>query len=108
MKRLLLALFFAGLLLPACVVTPGPPGPGVYLAPPLPDVVVLDVEPYYYSGGYYYYYQGNAWYYSNSRGGPWYYLPRERWPRETRFKHGERGERYEREERRERGEHERD
>jgi hypothetical protein len=64
----------------------------VEVAPALPAVVVLDVEPYYYHSGYYYYYHNDSWGYSKARGGPWRDLPRSRWPKETRHKgHHDRG-----------------
>ena len=82
----------AGLLVPlilaGCLIVPGPRGGGVVLAPPLPPIVVLDAEPYYVHEGYYYYYRDNGWYYSRSRGGPWVDLPRDRYPREVRFRNG--------------------
>jgi hypothetical protein len=48
--------------------------------------VELGVEPYYFQSGYYYYYRDNRWIYSNARTGPWYDLPRDRYPREVRYK----------------------
>ena len=68
------------------VPVPGPRGPGVIMAPPLPPVVVLGEEPYYVSGGYYYYYRNNGWAYSHSQRGPWVDLPRDRYPREVRYR----------------------
>lgn len=79
----------AALLLSACVVAPvdqGPYRPGYAVAPALPLVVELGVEPYYYQQGYHYHYENNVWRYSNSRSGPWADLPRSHYPRETRFK----------------------
>lgn len=86
MKKQALAASFSLLLLAACVVTPGPGGYGVTVAPALPSVVVLDESPYYYQGGYYYLYQNNGWSYSRSKGGPWAELPRSHWPKEIRHK----------------------
>jgi len=91
MKRIsvavLLAVFlFAGFLFAGCVVAPGHRGSGVVVVPALPSVVVLESEPYYYHGGYHYFYQNDRWSYSRSRSGPWVELPRDRYPKETRFK----------------------
>ncbi len=85
MKKLFLTLIFAILMCVACVVVPGPRGPEVVIAPPLPLTVEL-VDPYYYHGGYHYYYNNDRWYYSQSKGGPWMDLPRNHYPREVRFK----------------------
>ena len=86
MKLLLFAMLFAVSLLTACVVAPGPYGEAV-LAPALPPVVTLQDEPYYYNRGYYYWYHNNAWYYSHSRNSKnWYSLPRDRYPKEFRYK----------------------
>lgn len=88
MNRMLIVAPLAALLLSvsACIVAPAHRGPGMVVAPALPMIVELDVEPYYYQGGYYYYYDNNLWRYSNSRSGPWTDLPRSHYPRETRFK----------------------
>jgi hypothetical protein len=69
-----------------CVVTPGPYGTGLSVVPVLPSLVILDLEPFYFYQGYHYHYRDNRWYYSPQRGGPWYDLPRDRYPRETRYK----------------------
>jgi hypothetical protein len=82
----LAAALFSAFLLGGCVVVPGPGGSDTFLVPALPDVVVLEQEPYYHYGGYQYYYRDDRWYYSRSRGGPWVELPRDRYPKETRFK----------------------
>jgi hypothetical protein len=73
-------------LLSACVVAPARHGQGIVVAPALPMVVDLSVEPYYVHGGFYYYYDNHHWNYSNSRTGPWRELPRDRYPREIRYK----------------------
>ena len=89
MKRMLIVAPLAALLLSACVVAPvdqGPYGHGFAVAPALPLVVELGVEPYYYQQGYHYRYDNNVWRYSNARSGPWADLPRSHYPRETRFK----------------------
>jgi hypothetical protein len=76
----------ATLLLPGCVVAPAP-GPDYVVAPALPVIVELDVVPYFY-GGYYYYYRhpDRRWIYSHDKHGPWKELPRDRYPREIRYK----------------------
>ena len=73
-------------MLAGCLIVPGYQGRGVVLVPALPVVVELGPEPYYVQDGYYYYYQNNAWYYAHSRGGPWVVLPRDRYPKEVKFK----------------------
>lgn len=86
MNKMLIVVPLMALLLNACVVTPAHRGPGMVVAPALPIIVELDVEPYYYQGGYYYFYDNDNWRYSNSRSGPWTDLPRSHYPKETRFK----------------------
>ena len=86
MKRILLALPIVAFLFAGCWVGPGPRGSGVVVVPSLPSVVVLEEEPYYVYGGYHYYYRNDRWFYANSRNGPWLELPRDRYPREVRFK----------------------
>ena len=91
MKKLLLTLIFAAFMCVSCAATVGPHGASIAIGPPLPHTVEL-VDPYYAYGGYHYYYNNDRWYYSQSRGGPWIDLPRDRYPSEVRFK----GNRYER------------
>ena len=67
------------------------PGLQVLIAPPLPSIVLFDTEPYYVQEGYHYHYQNNGWYYSRSRSGPWTSLPKDRYPREVRYKDGRHG-----------------
>jgi hypothetical protein len=87
MKNLLIAVLLAMFLFAGCVVSPGHHrGSGVVVVPALPSVVVLESEPYYFHGGYHYYYQNDRWSYSRSRSGPWVELPRDRYPKEVRFK----------------------
>jgi hypothetical protein len=93
LPRLVLIAFFVASTLTACVLSPGPGGYGVEVAPALPAVVVLDAGPYYYQSGYYYYYQGNRWQYSRARNGPWTELPRSHWPKEVRHGGGNRNDR---------------
>lgn len=81
----------AALLLAACVVVPERGGAGYVIAPALPGVVILDVEPYYFHGGFYYHYHSDRWSYSHDRTGPWRDLPRDRYPGEVRFKHRDGG-----------------
>ncbi len=88
MKRnRLLALLGAGLL-SGCIWMPGPGGPGL-VVPPLPALVVLDLEPYYFHGGFHYYYHSDQWSYARTRNGPWVALPRDLYPREVRWKNRE-------------------
>lgn len=66
------------------------PGLQVFIAPPLPPIVVFDREPYYVHQGCHYRFQNNGWYYSRSKSGPWTILPRDHYPREIRHKDGRR------------------
>ncbi|HEY5999306.1 MAG TPA: hypothetical protein VI078_08400 [bacterium] len=86
MRRTLLVEVVATLLLAGCMVGPAGGGYGVAVVPALPSIVVLDADPYYHHGGYYYYYQNNSWSYSRTRSGPWAELPRDRYPKEVKFK----------------------
>ena len=52
---------------------------------PFPIVVEL-ADPYYVHGGYHYYHNNDQWYYSQSQGGPRVHLPRDRYPKEVRYK----------------------
>ena len=85
MKKLWFTLLLATLLCSACAITTGPRGASFAILPPLPLVVELE-DPYYAYGGYHYYYNNDQWYYSRSRGGPWVDLPRDRYPKEVRYK----------------------
>jgi hypothetical protein len=85
-----LAGFVVPLVLAGCVMVPGPGGRGVALVPRLPPVVVLGEEPYYAQDGYHYHYRNDGWAYSRSRNGPWSDLPRDRYPKEVRFRNGRR------------------
>lgn len=85
LDKMLYGALLSALLLPACVVAPGHHGREV--APALPVVVELHLEPYYFHRGFYYYFHDDHhWSYSRSRGGPWTALPREHYPKEVRFK----------------------
>lgn len=86
MHRTLHAALFAALLPTACYVVPTDRGDDYVVAPALPVVVELGVEPYYYNNGFHYYYHDNRWGYSRARTGPWRDLPRDRYPREIRYK----------------------
>ena len=100
MKRLSISMLIAASLLTACVVAPAGPrhhGEGVVLVPVLPSVVVLGAEPYYFYKGYHYHYDRDRWFYSKSKNGPWFDLPRDHYPHEVRHERKE-----------ERREHERD
>jgi hypothetical protein len=85
MNKLCFTLLLAALLCTACVMTAGPHGASIAIAPPLPVVVEL-ADPYYVHGGYYYYHNNQRWYYSQSQRGPWVDLPRDRYPKEVRYK----------------------
>lgn len=74
-----------------CLLVPGRHGQPVLLAPPLPSIVVFDTDPYYVQSGYHYHYRNDGWYYSQSRNGPWTSLPRDRYPKEVRYKDGRSG-----------------
>jgi len=86
-----IGMVWAGLLttvmLTGCLVS-GRHSEAVLFAPPLPPLVVLESEPYYVHQGYHYNYRNDHWYYSRSRNGPWSSLPRDRYPRETRYRKG--------------------
>lgn len=87
MNKTLYAALFAALLPTACYVVPADRGDDYVVAPALPLVVELGVEPYYYHSGFYYYYNNDRrWNYSRARTGPWKELPRDRYPREVRYK----------------------
>ncbi len=85
MKKLFFTILLASFLCAACIMTAGPHGTSVAIAPPLPVVVELDT-PYYYHSGFNYYYTSDKWYYSKKKGGPWIDLPRDRYPRETKYR----------------------
>ena len=85
MKKLMPAVLLVAFLLSACAVRTGYRGEAV-IVPALPTIVVLEEEPYYYHSGYHYHYQNNVWFYSSSRSGPWVELPRDRWPKEVKYK----------------------
>jgi hypothetical protein len=87
-KTSLCMVIFATLLLTACVIAPSHRGEGgVVIAPALPAVVELEFpDALYFYSDYYYHYRDNDWYYSHSKNGPWNNLPRDRHPREIRYK----------------------
>ena len=87
------AVLLAPILLAGCMMVPGPRG-RVILVPALPQIVVFEAEPYYVQEGYHYHYENGGWFYARSRSGPWAPLPRDRYPREVRYRNGgpERGE----------------
>ena len=85
MKRSLLVVLLGVFLLVGCAVRTGYRGEAV-IVPALPTIVVLEEEPYYYHGGYHYHYRDDRWFYSSARSGPWVELPRDRYPKEVRFK----------------------
>jgi hypothetical protein len=89
MKMFLIATIIAVFMLTACAV-PGRRGHKadgkVVIVPFLPSIVVLDTEPYYFHNDYHYRYDKGRWFYSKSRKGPWTDLPKNRYPKEVRFK----------------------
>jgi hypothetical protein len=94
MKRISIFMLMAASLLTGCLVAPAGHGhhaEGVVIAPILPSVVVLEAEPYYYYEGFHYHYVDGRWLYSRSRKGPWVDLPRDRYPKEVRYKGKGRG-----------------
>jgi hypothetical protein len=88
MKTNLILLMCGALACVSCVAALGPHGTSVAIAPPLPAVVAL-VDPFYVHGGYRYYYHQERWYFAAPKGGGWIDLPRDRYPREVRFKKGQ-------------------
>lgn len=86
MYRTLLIAPLVALVLSACVVAPADRGHALVVAPALPVVVELGVDPYYYQSGYHYHYYNDRWLYARSRSGPWADLPRSHYPREIRFR----------------------
>lgn len=86
MRSKLLLPVFSILMLSACMVAPRRGG-GLEIVPILPAIVEVDSDNYYAHGGYHYFYTGDRWYYSSSRRGERYELPRSHWPKETR-RHG--------------------
>ncbi len=85
MKKLLFILIFASFICVSCAAFVTPYGTSIGIAPPLPFAVELE-GPYYAYHGYHYYYDHDRWYYSRSRRGPWRDLPRDRYPKEIRYK----------------------
>lgn len=111
MRKSILALPLAALLLGACVVAPDGRGPGVGVSvgiavPELPLIVEIGSDGYYAQGGYTYFYDNDRWRYASSRSGPWADLPRSHYPRETRYREHDRSDRRDddrRDDRRDRG-----
>ncbi|MBU0483801.1 MAG: hypothetical protein KKB30_04740 [Proteobacteria bacterium] len=89
MKKILIpTVVMLGLLLAVTAMSMGRrPDVGVVVSIPLlPPLVDLREEPYYNHSGYYYHFNNERWYYSRSKGGPWADLPRDHYPKETRYK----------------------
>ena len=87
MRKMLYVALLAALLPTACYVVPTDRGSDYVEAPALPVVVELGLEPYFFYSGFYYYYDNDRrWNYSHAKTGPWKNLPRDRYPREIRFK----------------------
>ncbi len=91
MYRKLIFVPLMALLLTGCLVVPAHQSSGLVVAPALPMIVELGAEPYYYQSGYHYYYNNDRWSYSHSRSGPWSDLPRNYYPKETRYRGGSDG-----------------
>ncbi|HEX9859803.1 MAG TPA: hypothetical protein VGB23_01270 [Nitrospirota bacterium] len=70
---------------------PAPAPVAVIPVPPLPPLVVFDVDPFYYYEGYYYYLDGGAWYYSGTKGGKRVKLPKSHYPKEVKHKDKHKG-----------------
>lgn len=89
MRRMTHAPLLATVLLAGCVVAPVDRDYDVVVAPPLPVVVEFDAYPYYYYDGFYYSYhdRDRIWRYSHYKNGPWRELPRDRYPKEIRYKY---------------------
>lgn len=85
MKKFIFILIFAAFTSVSCVAAVRPYGADVAVAPHLPIVVEL-VDSYYVYSGYHYHYHQNRWYYSKTKDRHWKHLPKERYPREVRFK----------------------
>lgn len=63
------------------------PAPVVVVpAPPLPPVVVFDVDPFFFQDGYYYFLDGGVWYYSDRKEGKRMKLPKSHYPKEVKHK----------------------
>jgi len=97
MKKLLIAtiimvsFFMVSLLTAGTAMSMGRDGSGprvgvVVAIPALPGIVVLESDQYYFHSDYHYHYDNDRWYYSKSRRGPWAELPRNRYPKEIKYK----------------------
>ena len=89
MRKTSIDVALAATLMSACVVGPYDDGYATVVAPPLPLIVELGVDPFYAYGGFHYHYDNGFWRYARNRSGPWIDLPRSHYPRETRY-HGPR------------------
>lgn len=89
MNRIVNAALLSALILTGCVVATGDRDHDVVVAPALPMIVEFDVEPIYFYRGFYYHYNehDHIWRYSRYERGPWNNLPRDRYPKEVRYKH---------------------
>jgi hypothetical protein len=96
MKITILAGALVTMMLSGCLMAPYPPDGNTMMAPALPTVVWLDTNPYYVNGGYTYYYHNSSWQYSRQRRGPWRELPRDRCPKEVRYRDRDSGQHRER------------
>jgi hypothetical protein len=85
MKKSMLLTLVSAFLFIGCAIGFGRHG-NLVIVPALPVTVEVDSDQYYYQDGYYYHYDGNVWFYSEHREGPWRDLPRSHYPREVRYK----------------------
>ncbi|MGA2506467.1 MAG: hypothetical protein ABSF80_03220 [Chitinispirillaceae bacterium] len=88
MKKTVIAVLISALLVAGCAIgfMGGHRGRNLIIVPALPVTVELDADQFYYQNGYYYHYDGNIWFYSERREGPWSQLPRSHYPREVHFR----------------------
>ena len=85
-NQILLGVVLLPLLIVGCLVSRSHRDGQITIAPMLPALVVLETEPYYVHEGYHYHYRDGSWYYAHSRTGPWASLPRDRYPKEVRYR----------------------
>ena len=88
MKKAVIVALVSAFLVTGCAIgfLGGHRGGSLIIVPALPVTVELDADQYYYQNGYYYHYDGNVWFYSERREGPWLDLPRSHYPREVHYR----------------------
>jgi hypothetical protein len=88
MKKAVIVALVSAFLVTGCAIgfLGGHRGGSLIIVPALPVTVELDADQYYYQNGYYYHYDGNVWFYSQRREGPWLDLPRSHYPREVHYR----------------------